>query len=122
EAERMRPRADGANIRLVVDTDDGVHVLGSKGDLGLLAHNLLDNAIQYSPEGGEVRVTVRARDGQAEVGVTDTGIGIASRDLDRIFERFYRVDPARSRATGGTGLGLSIVRHVAESHGGTVEV
>ena len=122
EAERLRPRTDGANLRLVVDTDAGAHVLGSESDLGLLVHNLLDNAIQYSPEGGEVRVMVRARDGQAEVRVTDTGIGIASRDLDRIFERFYRVDPARSRATGGTGLGLSIVRHVAESHGGTVEV
>ena len=122
EAERLRPRTDGANLSLVVDTDAGAHVLGSESDLGLLVHNLLDNAIQYSPEGGEVRVMVRARDGQAELRVTDTGIGIASRDLDRIFERFYRVDPARSRATGGTGLGLSIVRHVAESHGGAVEV
>ncbi|MDP9341383.1 MAG: ATP-binding protein [Actinomycetota bacterium] len=122
EAERLRPRTDGANLRLVVDTEPGVRILGSDSDLGLLVHNLLDNAIQYSPEGGEVRVMVRARDGRAELRVTDTGIGIASRDLDRVFERFYRVDPARSRATGGTGLGLSIVRHVAESHGGTVDV
>jgi two-component system sensor histidine kinase SenX3 len=122
EAERLRPRTDGASLRLVVDTELGVRVLGSESDLGLLVHNLLDNAIQYSPEGGEVRVMVRARDGDAEVRMTDTGIGIASRDLDRIFERFYRADPARSRATGGTGLGLSIVRHVAESHGGTVDV
>jgi two-component system sensor histidine kinase SenX3 len=122
EAERLRPRTDGASLRLVVDTEPGVRVPGSASDLGLLAHNLLDNAIQYSPEGGEVRVMVRSRGAEAELRVTDTGIGISSRDLDRIFERFYRVDPARSRATGGTGLGLSIVRHVAESHGGTVEV
>jgi two-component system sensor histidine kinase SenX3 len=95
-------------------------VSGSRGDLGLLAHNLLDNAIQYSPDGGEVRASVRVRDDRAELRVSDTGIGIPSRDLDRVFERFYRADPARSRATGGTGLGLSIVRHVAESHGGDV--
>ncbi len=123
EAERLRPRAVAGGVRLVVDAvPGGARVLGSESDLGLLVHNLLDNAIQYSPDGGEVRVAVRTRDGEAEVRVTDTGIGISSRDLDRIFERFYRVDPARSRATGGTGLGLSIVRHVAESHGGAVEV
>ena len=122
EAERLRPRTDGASLRLVVDSEPEVRVPGSESDLGLLVHNLLDNAIQYSPDGGEVRIAVRARDGQAEIRVTDTGIGIASRDLDRVFERFYRVDPARSRATGGTGLGLSIVRHVAESHRGTIEV
>ncbi len=87
-----------------------------------MVHNLLDNAIRYSPDGGEVRATLADRDGQAELRVADTGLGIPARDLDRIFERFYRVDPARSRGTGGTGLGLAIVRHVAQSHGGDVEV
>jgi len=120
EAERLRGRAEAAEIRLVVEAPEPVRVSGSVGDLGLLVHNLLDNAIQYSPDGGEVRAGVRVRDGRAEARVSDTGTGIASRDLDRIFERFYRADPARSRATGGTGLGLSIFRHVAESHGGDV--
>jgi two-component system, OmpR family, sensor histidine kinase SenX3 len=120
EAERLRARAEAAGIRLVVETPEPVRVSGSRGDLGLLVHNLLDNAIQYSPDGGEVRAVVRIRDERAELRVSDTGIGIPSRDLDRVFERFYRADPARSRATGGTGLGLSIVRHVAESHGGDV--
>jgi two-component system, OmpR family, sensor histidine kinase SenX3 len=121
EASRLRPRAEAAGLRLVVETEP-LHVAGSRSDLGLLVNNLLDNAIHYSPDGGEVRATLRARDGVAELRVADTGIGIASRDLDRIFERFYRADPARSRATGGTGLGLAIVRHVAESHGGDVRV
>jgi two-component system sensor histidine kinase SenX3 len=97
-------------------------VQGSRSDLALLVHNLVDNAIRYSPGGGEVRATVRVHRGQAELRVADTGLGIATKDQDRIFERFYRADPARSRATGGTGLGLSIVRHVAEAHGGTVAV
>jgi two-component system sensor histidine kinase SenX3 len=105
-----------------VDAPDEVRVRGSESDLGLLVHNLFDNAIRYSPDGGEVRATLAARDGQAELRIADTGLGIPARDLDRVFERFYRVDPGRSRSTGGTGLGLAIVRHVAQSHGGDVEV
>jgi len=120
EAERLRARAEAAGIRMVLEAAEPVRVSGSRGDLGLLVHNLLDNAIQYSPDGGEVRALVRTRAGRAELRLSDTGIGIPSRDLDRVFERFYRSDPARSRATGGTGLGLSIVRHVTESHGGHV--
>src|SRR5439155_18165220 len=81
-----------------------------------------DNAIHYSPGGGQVRIALHASDGAAVLTVSDTGSGIASRDLDRIFERFYRADPARSRETGGTGLGLAIVKHVAESHSGEVTV
>jgi signal transduction histidine kinase len=122
EADRLRPRAAGAGLRMVVDAPDAVRVRGSEGDLGLLVHNLFDNAIRYSPDGGEVRATLAARDGQAELRVADTGLGIPARDLDRVFERFYRVDAGRSRSTGGTGLGLAIVRHVAQSHGGDVEV
>jgi two-component system, OmpR family, sensor histidine kinase SenX3 len=122
EADRLRPRAGEVGLRLVLDPPEEVVVAGAESDLGLMVHNLLDNAIRYTPAGGEVRVSVGARDGHAVVRIDDTGIGIPSRDLDRIFERFYRVDEARSRETGGTGLGLSIVRHVAESHGGTAGV
>ena len=84
--------------------------------------NLLDNAVKYSEQGQEVEVSVSAEGGQIVLCVCDHGIGIPSKDLERVFERFYRVDRARSRATGGTGLGLSIVRHVAEAHGGDVTV
>ncbi len=82
--------------------------------------NLIDNSIRYTRPGGRVDVTLGAEDGEVVLRVADTGIGIPSRDLPRVFERFYRVDRARSRETGGTGLGLSIVKHVVENHGGTV--
>ena len=97
-----------------------VEVAGRPGDLELLTRNLLDNAIRYTPEGGSVAVDLLQEDGNATLSVRDSGIGIPAKDLPRIFERFYRVDKARARETGGTGLGLSIVRHIAESHGGTV--
>ena len=84
--------------------------------------NLIDNAVKYSNQGGVVTISSRDIDGCAEIEVSDTGIGIPVRDLDRVFERFYRVDRARSRTTGGTGLGLAIVRHVATNHGGDVTV
>jgi signal transduction histidine kinase len=87
-----------------------------------MVRNLIDNAVRYTGEGGSVDVSVRATDGTVVVRVADTGIGIPQRELPRIFERFYRVDRARSRETGGTGLGLSIVRHVTENHGGDVTV
>ena len=97
-------------------------VLGSEPDLGLAIRNLLDNAVRYTNRGGSVTVRVLAVEDEAVVSVEDTGVGIARRDLGRVFERFYRVDVARSRATGGTGLGLSIVKHVVESHAGEVSV
>jgi two-component system phosphate regulon sensor histidine kinase PhoR len=84
--------------------------------------NLLDNAIRYTSSGGSVEVKVIRENDEGVVTVTDTGEGIPSRDLDRVFERFYRVDSGRARATGGTGLGLSIVKHVMDTHGGTVSV
>jgi signal transduction histidine kinase len=102
-------------------TAEPATVRGSPKDLALLVRNLLDNAIRYTDRGGSVRVEAVPRDGSAVVSVSDTGAGIPSRDLPRIFERFYRVDRARSRETGGTGLGLSIARHVAEQHGGRIE-
>ena len=82
----------------------------------------MENAVNYSPENTKVSIVTRRIGDLAEVSVTDQGIGIAESDLNRIFERFYRVDPARSRMTGGTGLGLSIVKHIALNHGGDVKV
>ena len=95
------------------------------GDHGLLVtavRNLLDNAVAYSGAGTRVGVGVRTESGLVEIAVVDEGIGIAEREQERVFERFYRVDPARSRDTGGTGLGLSIVKHVAADHGGEVTI
>ena len=84
--------------------------------------NLLDNAIKYTEPGGRIEVAVDSRGDAVEARVADTGIGIPEEDLNRIFERFYRVDPGRSRDMGGTGLGLSIVKHLAEAQGGSVRV
>jgi two-component system sensor histidine kinase SenX3 len=99
-----------------------VTVRGSAADLGQAIRNLIDNAIRHTPPAGTVTIGVREWDNTAIVEVVDSGEGIPQRDLPRIFERFYRVDSARARTTGGTGLGLSIVRHVAETHGGSVTV
>jgi two-component system, OmpR family, phosphate regulon sensor histidine kinase PhoR len=120
ESVRLAAAADAAGVRLELATAPAL-VAGDSEDLALLVGNLLDNAIRYTPRGGLVRVEVAESDGHATLTVTDSGIGIPSRDLPRIFERFYRVDQARSRETGGTGLGLSIARHVAEQHGGSIE-
>jgi signal transduction histidine kinase len=122
EVRRLRPAADEAGVALELTTDGSGPVRGSAQDLSLLVRNLLDNAIRYSAEGAQVRVDVRSEDAETVVRVRDTGIGIPSRDLSRIFERFYRVDRARSRETGGTGLGLAIVKHVVENHGGRTSV
>ena len=84
--------------------------------------NLVANAVSYSRADSTVLVTTKAEDGGVEISVVDQGIGIPSDEIDRIFERFYRVDPARHRSTGGTGLGLSIVKHVAATHGGDIRV
>jgi signal transduction histidine kinase len=84
--------------------------------------NLLDNAIKYNRPGGKVEILVADGEGEVTVSISDTGIGIPEREQRKIFERFYRVDKARSRETGGTGLGLSIVKHIAEFHGGSVSV
>lgn len=97
-------------------------VRGDRGQLVSVFSNLVDNAIKYSEAGGVVLVESAINDDEIKVAVTDHGIGIAERDQRRIFERFYRVDKARSRATGGTGLGLSIVRHIVLEHGGSIDV
>ncbi|MDQ6852607.1 MAG: ATP-binding protein [Actinomycetota bacterium] len=122
-AERVRGAAGAAGIPLSVPpvaTD--LAVSGDRSQLVSAVTNLLDNAVKYSERGESVDVDASAADGVICISVRDHGIGIPSRDLERIFERFYRVDRARSRATGGTGLGLSIVRHVAQAHGGDVTV
>jgi signal transduction histidine kinase len=122
ESARLQSRAAAGGLRWRIDAETPLSVFGSQPDLAVMVHNLLDNAISYTPDGGEVRATLHDVAGRAQLTVEDTGIGIPPDDLSRIFERFYRVDAARSRRTGGTGLGLSIVRHVAESHGGEVHV
>jgi two-component system sensor histidine kinase SenX3 len=110
------------NINVVRDGDKELVVLGSLEQVALAVSNLVSNAVSYSPEGSTVVVSTRAEATTVEIAVTDQGIGIPASEIDRIFERFYRVDPARHRSTGGTGLGLSIVKHVAASHGGDVRV
>ena len=102
--------------------ETGVQLLGNADQLVVALSNLVTNAVTYSPESATVAVGVATRDNTVEIAVTDQGIGIPSHEIDRIFERFYRVDPARHRSTGGTGLGLSIVKHVVASHGGDVSV
>jgi two-component system sensor histidine kinase SenX3 len=121
--ERLRPVADHRGIALEVDEPPrSVAIRGDRRQLVSAVHNLVDNAIKYSEDASSVQVTVRQADGWVDIAVADHGIGIPTRDLERIFERFYRVDRARSRDTGGTGLGLAIVRHVASNHGGEVQV
>jgi two-component system sensor histidine kinase SenX3 len=125
--DRCRLRAEQAGIIVVERCDPDITVSGNEAQLATAVTNLVDNAIAYSPERTRVSVTARQTtdaDGSTwiEIAVADQGIGIAESELGRVFERFYRVDPARSRATGGTGLGLSIVKHIATNHGGSVGV
>jgi two-component system, OmpR family, phosphate regulon sensor histidine kinase PhoR len=121
EVERIRADAESKGLSVEL-TLEAVTAMANQRDIAIGTRNLLDNAVRYTPEGGSLTVIV-SRDGrEAAISVTDTGEGIPTRDAERVFERFYRVDSARSRATGGTGLGLSIVKHVAESHGGSVSV
>ena len=118
----VRTLAHGLGVEIVRgDPSDSV-ILGDRQQLLTALRNLLTNAISYSAENTRVSITSREVDGIVEISVKDAGIGIPPHDLDRIFERFYRVDPARSRGTGGTGLGLAIVKHVCQNHGGEVVV
>ena len=109
-------------ISLEIGDVEDATVIGDREQLITAVHNLVENAVSYSPEHTKVSIVTKRNDGIVEISVTDQGIGIAEENLNRIFERFYRVDPARSRLTGGTGLGLSIVKHVALNHGGDVKV
>ncbi|MGN6782221.1 MAG: sensor histidine kinase [Marmoricola sp.] len=120
--EQNAVEASAHAISLVTDVPAGLAVRGSAGQLVLAVGNLVANAVAYSPPGARVLVTASTQDDHVEVSVVDNGTGIPAEEVDRIFERFYRLDPARQRSTGGTGLGLSIVKHVAASHGGDVRV
>ncbi|MDQ6725048.1 MAG: ATP-binding protein [Actinomycetota bacterium] len=122
-ADRVGPLAGRRRVELVVvPASAALAVVGEEGQLISAIANLLGNAIKYSDEASAVEVEVRSAEEWAEIVVHDHGIGIPAKDIERIFERFYRVDRARSRETGGTGLGLAIVRHVAGNHGGEVLV
>ncbi len=114
--------AAAKQIRIESRGEPGLEVFGSQEQIGAAISNLVANAVAYSNDGSRVVVTTRSQGDQVQVSVVDQGIGIPAGDIDRIFERFYRVDPARHRSTGGNGLGLSIVKHVAATHGGDISV
>jgi two-component system sensor histidine kinase SenX3 len=118
--DRSQLPAESKNIRIVVGGRTEAKVFGDQDLLVTALRNLIDNAIRYSPENTRVGIGVRSREGLVSISVTDQGEGLSPEDQERVFERFYRVDSARSRHTGGTGLGLSIVKHVASNHGGEV--
>nr|WP_230415047.1 ATP-binding protein [Micromonospora tarapacensis] len=120
--DRTRTAAAARRIEVTVQAERGLTVYGSDSQLATAVANLVENAVNYSGEDTAVRITARSAGEHVEIAVADQGIGIAPTDVDRIFERFYRADQARSRATGGTGLGLAIVKHIASNHGGRVDV
>jgi len=119
---RSKVAADNADIAIATDRPSGFRVLGDQGLLVTALANLVSNAINYSPPGSPVSISRRRRGANIEIAVTDRGIGIAREHQERVFERFFRVDKARSRATGGTGLGLAIVKHVAANHNGSIRL
>jgi two-component system sensor histidine kinase SenX3 len=114
--------ASAKRIEIIHNGDKELEILGNADQIALALSNMVSNAVAYSPDNSKVVVGAKADDMMVELSVSDQGIGIPASEIDRIFERFYRVDPARHRSTGGTGLGLSIVKHVAASHGGEVRV
>ena len=120
--DQSQTNADARGIVVSLDAEIAANVFGDREQLVMALHNLIENAINYSPEKTKVIISARVIKKLVEIVVKDQGIGIAERDQERIFERFYRVDPARSRETGGTGLGLSIVKHVVANHGGDISV
>ncbi|MDG4663491.1 ATP-binding protein [Mycobacterium sp. 236(2023)] len=119
---RHKVAADNADIAITTDAPTGYRVMGDQTLLVTAIANLVSNAIAYSPNGSAVSISRRRRGENIEIAVTDRGIGIAPADQERVFERFFRVDKARSRATGGTGLGLAIVKHVAANHNGSIRL
>lgn len=119
---RYKVAADSAHINIATDAPTGYRVQGDERLLITAIANLVSNAIAYSPDGSDVSISRRRRGDDIEIAITDRGIGIARADQERVFERFFRVDKARSRATGGTGLGLAIVKHVAANHNGSIRL
>ena len=120
--DQSQSNAESRQIEVTYSNNGSGVVIGDRDQLIMAVHNLVENAINYSPDHTKVSVTSQIVDDLIEISVTDQGIGIPESEQERIFERFYRVDPARSRETGGTGLGLSIVKHVTQNHGGEVKV
>jgi two-component system phosphate regulon sensor histidine kinase PhoR len=121
--ELLLPVAEAKGVAIAVELPEDLPPLGIHEDyLGQIILNLVDNAVKYTPAGGKVWIRAQARGGQVETEVSDTGIGIPAEALPRLFERFYRVDKARSRELGGTGLGLAIVKHLLDRHGGSIRV
>lgn len=120
--EEVRTLAIAHDIEIIESLVTGVRMLGDRGQVLMAVRNLLANAIAYSSAHTRVAIAMRVSDAIIEIDVKDQGLGIPEHDLERIFERFYRVDPARSRSTGGTGLGLAIVKHVCRNHGGECRV
>ncbi len=119
---RHKVAVDNADIVVNTDAPTGFRVLGDQPLLVTAIANLVSNAVAYSPDGSSVSISRRRRGDNIEIAITDRGIGIARADQERVFERFFRVDQARSRATGGTGLGLAIVKHVAANHNGSIRL
>ena len=119
---RLSAQAEKADITLANSIRTSLDVSADRDEMAQVLVNLLDNAIAYSPRGGVVTFSALETAETVTISIADTGIGILSHDIPRLFERFYRADKARSRASGGTGLGLSIVKHIVENHGGTVKV
>jgi two-component system sensor histidine kinase SenX3 len=122
-SERVRAAAEQRGVEVaLVEPSPPVAILGDRRQLTSAVYNLLENAVKFSPDAGVVHLKGDVDNGEVVITVKDSGIGIPTRELERIFERFYRVDHGRSRSTGGTGLGLAIVRHVAQNHRGSVQV
>jgi heavy metal sensor kinase len=120
--DAMQPMAESKGVRLRLDGEGPVQIHGDEGRLRQVFINLVDNALKYTREGGTVTVQVGQRNRSATVAVVDTGIGIPPEHLPHVFDRFYRVDRARTRAEGGTGLGLSIAQSIVKAHGGSIEI
>jgi len=120
--DQSKLSAQVRKITLFFESTVKALVNGDRSQLSMAIHNLIENAINYSPDSTRVAIDLKVTNQIAEISISDQGIGIPEKDIERIFERFYRVDPARSRLTGGTGLGLSIVKHIALNHGGDVSV
>ena len=120
--DQCRTTADSRQISLTFQDSDSGALLGDRDQLTMAIHNLIENAINYSPADTKVAVSTSIEKEIMTISVADQGIGIPEAEVERIFERFYRVDPARSRETGGTGLGLSIVKHIINKHGGEISV
>jgi signal transduction histidine kinase len=120
--ERVLPIAEQRGISIRLEVGSGAHLEASRNQMVSMMRNLVENAVKYSDDGGKVTVGLGSDDDGVRFEVADEGIGVPERDIERVFERFYRVDRARTRETGGTGLGLSIVRNVVHAHGGRIDL